>query len=376
MNIQFYYKHSSFYITIILLFQIIQSVWLSSNDLPISASDDIFFKQPAIQLATIGRLNAPALQGFEEGVEDYFFLYPPFYMYIYAAWYSAVGFSNISSNVLSFILNSLTSLCLFCIVRQVFEDKSFVFPTMAALLWSTKILGIKERPDELAILLGLLAILSLLASLPSSFRLLSGGIFLGLCGATSPAAGFLYGISCVFLLIICSKNTLSQFRNIIFAVIMLGMVAFATACLVLLPTLISQPGLAVQQFSGAVAKVRTSSNPLYANLLSIIRHMLSLSGMPWDVGLYTLGLFAAAFNSLRSKSSGRAKYVEQFRWIFLSILIGTCFVVVFFSRQYSYIRMMLPLAIVSSFYAANLVYIQTNYRKFVRSFKVLWRGIP
>ena len=151
-------------------------------------TDDGYFKEPAYQLATSGRLVSPAYEGYfnlNPPLSEVFAAYQPVYVYVCALWFWLFPVSLISSAALDALIHLvlIAVLCRFFVlmIGDRFRARLCFFGVCILLL------GHPGRPDELAMALAFGGASWLLREDRRDWLLpgLVAGLLFGLCVATS-----------------------------------------------------------------------------------------------------------------------------------------------------------------------------------------------
>lgn len=163
-------------------------------------SDVFLFKEAAINFALKNRLVASNLVYMPIDVELPFAHYPPVFPTIFGLWMKLTGIGLKQSLLFEAILRGLRTLLLAALI---WPSLKAAFNDRARRNWATLsilfLLGIsfvstdEDRPDELALVLGLLCWWLLIKS-QKNYQFVLSGMFLGVTASTSPAAGIFFGM--------------------------------------------------------------------------------------------------------------------------------------------------------------------------------------
>lgn len=147
---------------------------------PLPHADLVFYTEPAFQLATTGKLMAPALVHMDVSTPDGFYLYPPGHSVLLAFWLMMWPLSASSLLAYTLVCHFVSLLCLWAVLRI-----RLGFHVLESLLGIAPFVFIftHGRPDQTAIMFGMLGWLMCPARLPLA------GVFLGLSFLSSPALG-------------------------------------------------------------------------------------------------------------------------------------------------------------------------------------------
>jgi hypothetical protein len=164
-------------------------------------STDVFlFKEAGVNLALKGRFVAANLPHLPPNEAFVFSYYPPAYPFVFGLWVKLFGVGLKQSMAFDAALRIVRTLLLFWLVTLFWKRQELVlkpsqhFWVAGCLLAVSLISTDGDRPDELALVFGLLSWGLLPGISWHSRRYWPSGVFLGLCGATSPAAAVLFGL--------------------------------------------------------------------------------------------------------------------------------------------------------------------------------------
>lgn len=263
-----------------------------------SPGTDIFlFKEAGANLALKGKFVASNINNLPPDTELLYAYYPPVYSYAFGVWSSLCGLGVKQSLLFDSLIRGLRTLLLVLLVfpslRRALEVKSrttWLIPVV--LLLFSLVSSDNDRPDELALVLGLLS--WLLIEKETLWRL--SGPFLGLTAATSPTAALFFATG---ITLKCAVPNFMAWR--------LTATAFTS--------------LAV--FVGCVAPVLLSDNEAYARF----SNQTSISTFPYALPFRDGGLldFYYSFSKALSRSL-------QIGWRFIWC-IGFLTLLLFFDRK-------------------------------------------
>lgn len=163
---------------------------------------DIFlFKEAGINLATQGRLVAGYLPHMNFGEEKPFAYYPPVYPFVFGVWTWLVGVGLKQSICFNGLLTLLRTLLMLVLVAPAISSE-FWSPAFRLRRWGSGSLLLiltvlstdRDRPDELALVFGLLLMVVLFSRKGAGVKVTVAALLLALTGATSPACGLFFGL--------------------------------------------------------------------------------------------------------------------------------------------------------------------------------------
>ena len=167
----------------------------------VPGTDVFLFKEAGVNLATKGKFVAAYLPHMVFGDERPFAYYPPLYPFFFGVWSWIVGVGLKQSLLFdSFLTITRTMLMLFLVVPSLptsfFEKKQKVFRWATGILFAllSMISTDRDRPDELALIWGLLLCLNLSSKNSNRIKGVMGSVLLACVGATSPACGVLFAM--------------------------------------------------------------------------------------------------------------------------------------------------------------------------------------
>ncbi|MFM8268965.1 MAG: hypothetical protein ACKN9V_02160 [Pseudomonadota bacterium] len=167
----------------------------------VSGTDVFLFKEAGINLATKGKFVASFLPHMMFGEERPFAYYPPLYPFIFGIWSWIVGVGLKQSLFFDSLLTIGRTLLMLRLVVPTLPE-SFFSKKQWAIRWGAGLLFCllslvstdQDRPDELALIWGLLLCFSLNSEKPLRLKIPLSAMFLAFVGATSPACGVLFAI--------------------------------------------------------------------------------------------------------------------------------------------------------------------------------------
>ena len=164
-------------------------------------TDVFLFKEAGVNLATQGRLVAAYLPHMDFGEEKPFAYYPPVYPFVFGVWTWLVGVGLKQSICFNGFLTLLRTLLMVVLVApaisQEFWSPSFRWKRRGSgilFLILTVLSTDRDRPDELALVFGLLLMVVLFSRKRMGLKVTAAALCLALTGATSPACGLFFGL--------------------------------------------------------------------------------------------------------------------------------------------------------------------------------------
>lgn len=151
--------------------------------------DEVFYKAAGAHWAMDGHFAAPELIGrlpFDPPIEKIFACYPPLYPFAFGVFARVFGFGHAQVCLFDALLRVALCAVTACTVRRLAPGIVSMWPAVAAGLLVLP-LGAIGRPDDLAVVFGLLACMRLLAP-GAGVQSLAAGVLLGLSAATSLVA--------------------------------------------------------------------------------------------------------------------------------------------------------------------------------------------
>jgi len=219
--------------------------WEIVLEVHVPGTDVFLFKEAGINLATKGRFVASFLPHMAFGDEKPFAYYPPLYPFAFGVWSWIVGVGLKQSLLFDSVLTIIRTLLVLFLVLPSFP-KSFFEKEGKVLRWSTGVLLClislvstdRDRPDELALIWGLLLCLTLNSANPGRVKVALSAVLLACVGATSPACGVLFAM---ITLVWCAsqKGTLKLLSCI-------GLGAVCVWSLMVMPILLRDSGSGVR----------------------------------------------------------------------------------------------------------------------------------
>lgn len=210
--------------------------WVVVHGRPECGSDGIFFKQPSLMALGGKGFILPTAEGFLPGSSVVYGAQPPLESYLTAAAFWAFG----PGMEVSVGLDVVVHLCFLGVLLLVSRRLGAGPWTGSLLLLSGSFfLWPVGRPDELAALLALLAILVEW----SSRRWWLTGLLLGLAALAHPVGGVLGGLGVALIAVSRDRPTRSAWR-----VAAIAAEALVVLVLLWLPVIAADPSLAIRQF--------------------------------------------------------------------------------------------------------------------------------
>ncbi|MFZ2491717.1 MAG: hypothetical protein WA208_09545 [Thermoanaerobaculia bacterium] len=198
--------------------------------------DEVAFKAAGREWAQSGRFAAPELQGFldvEPPVEEVWFGHMPLYTFAFGVFVKVLGFGPSSSVLFDALIHALLAALTFWVTLRFSADGDRRPALLAAL--AVLPLGVWGRADELAMCLGMAAVLVV------SFSRLGAGLLLGCTAVTSVVAAAVFGLIAVGLLFV--SRSVHPIRR----ALSVFLISLVSAAGLLAPLLTMHPG-ALRQF--------------------------------------------------------------------------------------------------------------------------------
>lgn len=222
---------------------IVAAVWLTLCavtvwfDASFPGPDVFNFKAAGVYFAQHGVLGGINLPLTPTNVELVYSFYPPVYAFMFGVWCKIFGVSLGSSTAFSLAISTARAALILVAVTPLatrLDRRAWRFIAAAVLLIS---IGPNnhDRPDELGVVFGLMCWLIL----ARGHSAIWAGVCLGLCGATSPAAGVFWTMSVLF---IAPRRTAPWAT-----VITVAVVSVVTAVAAIAPIVIADPN-AISRF--------------------------------------------------------------------------------------------------------------------------------
>ena len=185
---------------------VVLSCWLGYGGYPVPRGDDDFYKSPAAELATKGRLTIPCLRGFLPHAEEIFASYPQGYQVLLSGWYLVFGFSLRSTLAYSFSVHVINAMLISIVTARILRDNiDLSQSSRSVIVAATGLVHIAnvayfDRPEETALIFIWLEILWFRNSATGSIfsGSLASGILLGLAALIAPWVGVLGALVVVF----------------------------------------------------------------------------------------------------------------------------------------------------------------------------------
>lgn len=220
--------------------------FLSSYEVRFPGTDVFLFKEAGVNLATKGKFVVANLPHMPPDLEMPYAYYPPVYPFLFGVWSKAFGVGLSQSILYDSLLRLLRTLALgllVLLINPLLLRYRRLLPALVGILLVLSLLSTDgDRPEELACLFGFLSwALCLMATRKPVCGFFSS-IFLGLCGATSPAGGVYFAMGVVAL------AWKSPWQRSLLTVGRYGFVALITFLSCTLPVYFSDP-LAFSRFS-------------------------------------------------------------------------------------------------------------------------------
>ncbi len=298
---------------------------LSEAKLP---STDVFlFKEAGVNLAMHGRFAAKNLPNMPADRELVFSYYPPVYPFCFGVWTKLVGLGLKQSLAFDALLRVLRSLLIgLFFLPWIRTDKRKLWFAALSLMAISFLSSDGDRPDELALVWGWAA--WLVAQEASGIGTIAlSGVLLGVCAATSPAAGvfFVLGACGIYL-----ANKVKPLGKPLFALAAAGL----TFALCNLPIYLSDP----QAYARFSKQVPLSTFPYLVALKEgkgfwgtvhqffvEMQHPLIVAG-PYLFLVLTLGGFLCLYFLRRREEVSRvllAIFGSSFLYLFLCVFVWT-----------------------------------------------------
>ena len=177
-------------------FLVLLHVGIVLSEARLPSTDVFLFKDAGANLALTGRFVVANLPHMSPDESVPYAYYPPVFPFVFGLWSKAFGVGLKSSMALDCFFRTLRTLLLAAFAfsqlkRRKLKDSSVVLAAGFVILLSL-LSSDGDRPDELGLIFGFTSWLLIARSVPGA------GIFLGLCGATSPAAGFFFALGWYF----------------------------------------------------------------------------------------------------------------------------------------------------------------------------------
>jgi len=217
--------------------------------------DEVFFKSAGREWAQSGRFASPELTGLkflqdvDPPIEDVWFVHPPAYPFLFGVFIKWVGFGPWQCVLFDALIHAFLALLTFLTARKLSRDLPDGWCLGIAL--AVLPIGYFCRPDELALCLGMLAVLMVLHESLHWPHVVLSGILIGLSAAASAGAAVVTGLIALTLLAFGCR---SVGRSVHFSYVW-GLSALISLGLALAPILVSHPGAYRQYFAHAADHV-------------------------------------------------------------------------------------------------------------------------
>jgi hypothetical protein len=214
--------------------------------------DDIFYKCAGLHWAVDGHFAAPELTGrlhVDPPLDKIFACYPPAYPFLFAIYTKIVGFGWRQLMFFDALIHAGLCVMLALATRRLLQLASAPSDWLAPVIGLVAIpLGNVGRPDELAMIFGLGALIARLdPNRPSLARTMVAGVLLGLCANVSLVPASIYFTIAVTWLILDLPM-----RRAIGHLLVMGAIAAVILALAIVPLLIAEPH-ALRQFRAHAA---------------------------------------------------------------------------------------------------------------------------
>jgi len=231
----------------------------------VPGTDVFLFKEAGVNLATQGKFVAANLPHMHFGEERPFAYYPPLYPFFFGVWSWLVGVGLKQSILFDALIRIVRTGLMWFIMGPgmpvgFFDKKNRLFLWVLGLLLCLLSVAStdRDRPDELALVFGLLLLKALASSLNQGVKSVLGALLLACVGATSPACGVFFGL----LTLVWGLKSHKPFLNIL----KVGLFTGAFWTLMIAPVLLQDAasGLRFSQQAGisSFPYLRFLSNPI------------------------------------------------------------------------------------------------------------------
>lgn len=193
---------------------------------------DVFqFKGPGVYFAQHGLLGGINLPFAPPNVPVVYAFYPPVYPFLFGLWCKVLGVSLQASTAFELTVRTLRAVMLLGVIWPTLRksDTAGRWFVATTLLLLSLVPNNEDRPDELGLIFGLGSWLVLWRGGHAGLA----GILLGLCGATSPAAGLFSALGVPF---VCRTRT-----DVRKSTVMTAALSVVTALATVVPIVMSDP---------------------------------------------------------------------------------------------------------------------------------------
>ena len=299
---------------------------------------EVFFKAAGRNWARTGRFGAPEIVGrLSTGppLTEVYFAQPPVYTFLYGVYVKAVGFGPRSSIAYDVLIHLLLVWSAVAVARTVFALPWPVAGLSGALMLP---LGTVGRPDELGIVFALCAALSFRSQRVTNTATILGGMFLGLCGATSLGALLLLGPLVCWKPWQTASASSTRARWLLLAVV--GALTAAAACIA--PILISHPAAYRQLMAHAGEQSAALSWITRTARNSDSGFLNQWKGAPafgpayiiLVVGLWAFAIMCWAFDKARTSSNYSSIVLTALSMLFLVVFMPGKYYYLWFSEAW------------------------------------------
>jgi len=248
--------------------------------------DEIASKAAGRDWGLHGRWAAPELTGWlppsEPPVEQFYGMYPPLYPFGFGLLVRLAGFGWRQCVFYDAAIHAFLAFLVVHATRKLGGER---FPAWGGWLVAFALLPLgtarEARPDELAVCFGISGLLLLLSPRLSFWRVLGSGLLFGLCAGTSLGAAAMLSIIAVALVL----TTEASWPKRLSMGLAWGIVAATTFALIVVPLLVSHPGL-IDQFR---ANSRTTLRLNQTFVQRIVETLLPVLLFYKDVMISVLG---------------------------------------------------------------------------------------
>ncbi len=261
------------WLVIAILAKALLLTWFWSQGHPRPTGDMVMFKQPSYMFLHTGHFSVPSFRGTVPHAEEVFGAYTPFYTYATLATFKLFGVSHYATLGVDLLIHlTLTVIVAIGIWRVTRRQPLAVL----YLLCSTVMLTPIGRPEELAVLLVLIA---LWRRCRTSSRLWMSAVFLGLASLTAPTTGL---SGCVGLALI-EWNYRVCFRRWLLEMAGAGVIHTCVFFVGWLPALLPRWDMAFEQFRSHASNHLVVPLPVLMELFGAEARLYV--GLPLLVGL-------------------------------------------------------------------------------------------